>query len=691
MKDFGEELFVKMVHILADDTLARSKSFDILKSMHASYGQLFRGLLDHQQSKELGDAKSYSFMKSIIDPKALLSQYKVVEKVKKLNLDVAYTSPILDSTRMDPLKKTFLHVLKVFDLCDLFTKLFACPNFFDEVLGYIDSLDKDSDWIYNIVQSEHWKKITSTLSLQDDELALPMYVYNDDFEPLNALGSHRGAYKLSGVYVYIPCLPPQVQSKLEYIFLAMLFFATDRSSYGNDRVFTPLIDELNKLQNGIKVNHQKFKTVKLIPILLLGDNLGLNTMMGFVQCFVANFFCRICKLHKNEMATAIYEDTTKLRTKENYEEDLQTNNHSLTGILQKSAWNNMYHFHVVHNLCVDIMHDLFEGVCHVVLCEILSSFMYGHKYFTLIEFNRRLKKHDFGPLDKNTNIALVTVEMIEKRKLNTSASEMLVLFTSFGFMVGDLVPEDAPEWCVYLAMREIISIVLQKKVHKKTHYLLRDLVAEHHTMFQKVFKKKLTPKLHFMIHYSNIMRLIGPISGISSMRFESFHRIFKNIIKNINCRKNILQSCFFKTRMRYASIFLKFQSMVLDSVSTGKKTKIASSTLLEKFDCEFPLKEFAFTTNYIRTNYIKVKVGYVCRIENDVDDSPFFARIDKIIINDDKYFFGYQNLSNISFKKHYNAYSIEVEDSFFIGPANFQCKFSYIFKGIKNLQLVNWD
>ncbi len=94
-------------------------------------------------------------------------------------------------------------------------------------------------------------------------------------------------------------------------------------------------------------------------------------------------------------------------------------------------------------------------------------------------------------------------------------------------MIGDLVPKESPEWSVNLVLTEIISIVLRKKLHKNTNFLLRDLVTEHHTLFQNVFKKKLTPKLHFMIHYFQIMKKVGPISGISSMRFESFHCIFK--------------------------------------------------------------------------------------------------------------------------------------------------------------------
>lgn len=680
-----------MVDLLADDSLPRKKTFEMLNGMHALYGGVLRSLYDHQSSKNIGDAESFELIQFLLDPKIILTEYRVVKDVKKLNLDVAYQSYPLDSKNLKVDKRPALHIMKYFELTDLFTKLFALPNFFNDILGYINSLDDKSEWIYNVVQSPYWKYMKSTLNLKDDEIALPLYIYNDDFEPLNVLGSHRGAYKLSGVYIHMPCLPPEVQSKLQYIFPAMLFFATDRSSYGNARIFTPLIDELNKLQNGIRIVHEKYKLVKIIPILLLGDNLGLNSMMGFVECFVANFYCRICKLHRDEMATADIDDKTKKRTKENYEKDIETNNPSLTGIKERSAWNNMRNFHVVNNLCVDIMHDLFEGVCHVVMSEILYLFIYQHKYFTLDEFNRRIKKHDFGPIDKNTNIALVTPEMIAKRSLNTSAAEMLVLFTNFAFIVGDLVPEDAAAWEVYLLLREIIAIVLQKKIRKNTHHLLRSLVSEHHILFQKVFQKTHTPKLHFMVHYADIMEQLGPICSISSMRYESFHRIFKNIIKSINCRKDIVESCFFKIRMRYASLFLKFKSLTNSHILTGKKTKVLAEDLLKKFNCDLPLKEFVFTTNFVETSSIKLRVGYVVHIKNEDDESPVFAKINEIILTDEKVLFGYQQLSNLGFDNHYIAYKVESGNVFFIMPANFNVKPSYIFQGVGNIQYVIWE
>lgn len=184
-------------------------------------------------------------------------------------------------------------------------------NFLTEVLSYIDTLAEDGFWVKNVMQTSYWKGRIAKIELREDELALPLFIYNDDFEPLNVLGSHRGVYKLSGVYVSLPCLPPNVQSKLKYIFLAMSY---DRSVYGNTRIFMPLIDQLNKLQtNGVPVNHGTYNRIKFIPLLIIGDNLGLNAILGFVECFRANFFCRFCHLPRDSLLTNTKEDAKALQ------------------------------------------------------------------------------------------------------------------------------------------------------------------------------------------------------------------------------------------------------------------------------------------------------------------------------------------------------------------------------------------
>jgi hypothetical protein len=65
--------------------------------------------------------------------------------------------------------------------------------------------------------------------------------------------------------------------------------------------------------------------------------------------------------------------------------------------------------------------------------------------------------------------------------------------------------------------------------------------------------------------------------------------------------------------------------MTDNSILTGKKNRIASQVLLERFECDLPLKEFVFTTKFVEINSIKVKVGYVCLIKREVDESPVFG------------------------------------------------------------------
>ena len=38
----------------------------------------------------------------------------------------------------------------------------------------------------------------------------PLFVYSDEFEPENALGSHARKNKIGGLYTILPCFPPHI-------------------------------------------------------------------------------------------------------------------------------------------------------------------------------------------------------------------------------------------------------------------------------------------------------------------------------------------------------------------------------------------------------------------------------------------------------------------------------------------------
>lgn len=218
-------------------------------------------------------------------------------------------------------------------------------------------------------------------------------IYYDDFEVGNPLGSHSGINKLGGVYFSLPCLPPQYISKLENIYLALLFKSSYREMYGDKAIFQILVDELKYLKNvGIKISNMGVtETVYFELGLILGDNLGQNSLLGFIEGFTGNKCCRFCRMPKNIRNEACEENIDYLRNIDNYNEDSVLNNAKLTGIKKECVFNDLPGFHVTTNYCTDFMHDLLEGVCKQDFTYILKELIIKQALFSMDTFNYRIK------------------------------------------------------------------------------------------------------------------------------------------------------------------------------------------------------------------------------------------------------------------------------------------------------------
>jgi len=162
------------------------------------------------------------------------------------------------------------------------------------------------------------------------KLFFTLFLYYDDCEMGNPLGSHSGIHKMGCVYYSVAALPPEYLSSLENIFVAYLFHSDDRGTYkiNNDKMFKALIDELIDLQtNGISICvNSEIHHIYFALGLVLGDNLGLNSILGFVESFSSNFYCRICSVLQN----MINECSETLRNEINYATNINTDNYSLT-------------------------------------------------------------------------------------------------------------------------------------------------------------------------------------------------------------------------------------------------------------------------------------------------------------------------------------------------------------------------
>lgn len=74
---------------------------------------------------------------------------------------------------------------------------------------------------------------------------------------------------------------------------------------------------------------------------MCGDNLALNSLLGFSESFSANSICRLCKMNKPVLYSQTAEDQNLLRNALNYSQDLQTNNPTETGIKRRCVLDEL--------------------------------------------------------------------------------------------------------------------------------------------------------------------------------------------------------------------------------------------------------------------------------------------------------------------------------------------------------------
>lgn len=179
----------------------------------------------------------------------------------------------------------------------------------------------------------------------------------------------------------------------------MLFHSSDRQKFGNNVIFKPLIDELNYLRNtGIEIETDDLKVnLKFELGVIIGDNLGIHGITGFVESFSSNHPCRVCNIRKEELRKQCYADDNLLRTVEQYNIDVNKGDVSNSGIKEKCVWHDVLGFNVLDQVGVDIMHDILEGIGKYDLAFLISYYVHDLKVFSLQILNERIMCFDYGP------------------------------------------------------------------------------------------------------------------------------------------------------------------------------------------------------------------------------------------------------------------------------------------------------
>ena len=468
-------------------------------------------------------------------------------------------------------------------------------------------------------------------------IALLLYV--DDCEIANPLGSKAGMHKIGVIYCTILNLPAKFRSSLCNHYLVALYNAGDVKTYGFDPILQPLVDDMNDLEkDGLHITTDIFEgTVKVGIAQVTGDNLGVNGILGFVESFISHYFCRNCKMHIAEMRRALIAIYQLNRTHANYCEDLEANDPTSTGVKVPCLLNNLEHFHVTTNYVPDVMHDLLEGVCglevHLVLADLIHAGL-----FDLDLLNSRITSFDYSPSDSKNKPSPISQNKITNPDgaSGQTASQMWCLIRYLPLMICDVVPEGNEHLELLLLLLECMDFIFSPEVTVGETVFLKQIIKDHHDYFLTMYPdRNLKPKHHFMTHYPQQIRQLGPLTNYWTMRFEAKHRFFKRLGHIVCNYRNIL-----KTLAERHQMFLCYHLMCGKDlaerdveIGPGSPTLVMS---LERPECLTTLLGVhlfsdVYVANWCVVNGIKYCKNLLVHTGKSCDSLPIFKRIVYVI------------------------------------------------------------
>ena len=137
------------------------------------------------------------------------------------------------------------------------------------------------------------------------------FQFSSTMMTVNPLGSKTGIHKLGFLYFSIKSLPPQLLSSLKSQFLLAVYKADDAKTYCFNAILRPIVEEIKCLEtNGIRITSPDFQgVVKCTIAQVVGDNLGLNAILGYIESFSGHHVCCWCSVER----TVLNNDLRRLR------------------------------------------------------------------------------------------------------------------------------------------------------------------------------------------------------------------------------------------------------------------------------------------------------------------------------------------------------------------------------------------
>ncbi|KAJ1521836.1 hypothetical protein ONE63_003471 [Megalurothrips usitatus] len=265
------------------------------------------------------------------------------------------------------------------------------------------------------------------------------------------------------------------------------------------------------------------------------------------------------------------------------------------------------------------------------------------------------------------NIFVSTVVLCNDRNVlngNEKVFRVTIEELYLGEMIGDLVPEDDPVCELYILLREIIDILFAPEYSAGTERFLHVLIVEHHSLYMELFLCNLKPKYHFMLHYSTLMLMLGPLVHLSSIRCEAKHRELKQVARATNSRINLPYTVVLKHQLRQCYRFMSGDGLKVEFAvgltQLVHREIIDPQGLLRDF---IPPNGFVNVAKWVSVCGVYFKCGMLLHVAY-YDNLPCFTKITEIVYDgidfcgQPKIYFVCKAYKTNSFSRHYHSYRV---------------------------------
>ena len=407
---------------------------------------------------------------------------------------------------------------------------------YDDVFREIQSNHRSNDGVMRDIEDGNYLK-NSAPAFGENCLKLMLYI--DDFTVTNPLRGKCKSYKIMGTYMMLENLPPKYRSQLHAIQLVSLCKSIHVKTYGLPATMQDIIQDIQYLEeNGINVevqNQNHHFTCKLFVV--VGDNLAMHQVGGFLESFVAGKPCRFCMVplaemregamgpprtcHSHDEQVAIVEDTPALS--------------AAYGVKSKSVFQGLGEFHAVTSLPSDIAHDILEGVAKSLLTLVVKQCQQdGHLEIPTI--NACIRQFNYIGTDKVNKPCVLT----ERGEVKQTFSQMRCLMRLLPLIIGNHIPEEYGPWEALLLLLRVCEYIFAPALRPGHVNVMEDLIKQYYQVRREVFPEEwLRPKDHFTMHYARQTMEFGPLVHLWTVRFEAKHSYFIDVLKSSKNRKNV--------------------------------------------------------------------------------------------------------------------------------------------------------